>query len=467
MSRRLRWLDLALVVSATALWLIWTSHGDLTRGVPGGQTAALAVLGLIVAGLALARLAIIGTLARLWGRLRVDPSPAVLALLLLIAVAPRLPGVPSPGFDLARYAPLEQQALGEAWRMLTTGDYRPQTFARPSGLLYLQTAAGAVNFLAGVSVDRWRALGAVQPGDLVTSAHLLNALLGIATVALVYLTGRRLYGRRAGLLAAALLALSPLAWLAAHVATEDALAALIGLAAFELGARSAEQDERGARSAERGTGNDDAPVAAPSSSVVPRSAFRAPRLVGALLLGVAAGVRPSLALLAVPFVLGLLLAGRPRPAPWAWGLLVVAALAGYLLAVPYVIAELPRWLDTGATAASEYQLRAEPGTIGFAARQLPAAIGLLAREETLLGLTGGLGALLALVRRGRPDLLLLSFLVPAGLLLLLHRGLDARHFVPYGPFLALLGGAALDSAWSLVAMRSRPARRRRKPARAR
>jgi hypothetical protein len=186
-----------------------------------------------------------------------------------------------------------------------------------------------------------------------------------------------------------------------------------------------------------------------------------------LLLGVAAGVRPSLALLAVPFVLGLLFAGRPRPAPWAWGLLLLAALAGYLLAVPYAIAELPRWLDTGATAAREYQLRAEPGTIAFAARQVPAAIGLLARQETLLGLAGGLGALLALIRRGRPDLLLLSFLVPAGLLLILHRDLDSRHFVPYGPFLAVLGGAALDSAWSLVATRSRPAQRRRRLARAR
>ena len=244
MSRRLRWLDLALVVSVAALWLIWTSHGDLTRGVLGGQAAALALLGIIIAGLALTRLAIIGTLTRLWGQLRIDPSPAVLALLLLVAVAPRLPGVPSPGFDLARYAPLEQQALGEAWRMLTTGDYRPQTFERPSALLYLQTAAGAVNFLAGVSVDRWRALSAVQPADLATPARLLNALLGVATVALVYLTGRRLYGRRAGLLAAALLALSPLAWLAARVATEDALAALVGLAAFELGTRSAERGTR-------------------------------------------------------------------------------------------------------------------------------------------------------------------------------------------------------------------------------
>ncbi len=457
MSRRLRWLDLALVVSAAVLWLIWTSHGDLTRGVPGGQTAALAVLGLIIAGLALTRLAIIGTLARLWGRLRVDPSPAVLALLLLVAVASRLPGVPSPGFDLSRYAPLEQQAVGEAWRMLTTGDYRPQTFARPSALLYLQTAAGALNFLAGVSVDRWRALSAVQPADLVTPARLLNALLGVATVALVYLTGRRLYGRRAGLLAAALLAVSPLAWLAARVATEDALVALVGLAAFECGMRSTEYGIK----EERGAG------IRPVPSPIPHSALRIPHLTGALLLGVAAGVRPSLALLAVPFVLGLLSAGRPRPAPWAWGLLLVAALAGYLIAVPYAIAELPRWLDTGATAAREYQLHAELGTIGFAARQLPAAVGLLAREETLLGLTGGLGALLALIRRGRPDVLLLSFLVSAGLLLLLHRGLDARHFVPYGPFLALLGGAALDSAWSLVAMRSRPARRRRKPARAR
>ena len=118
--------------------------------------------------------------------------------------------------------------------MLTSGDYRPRTFERPSALLYLQTAAAIPGFLGGVSVDRWRFVQDMQPGDLATPARLLNALLGLLAIALAYRAGERLYGRRAGLLAAALLTASPLAWSTARTATEDALATVACLAAIDL-----------------------------------------------------------------------------------------------------------------------------------------------------------------------------------------------------------------------------------------
>lgn len=428
-ARRLvRLSDRGLVGAVLALWLLWTSHGDLTRAVPGGQPLALASVTGLVALLALARLALAGTPRRWWRAVRAAPAPLLLALLLLAAVAPRLVG---PHATAPRYGDVERQALNEARRMLTTGDYRPHTFARPSALLYLQTAAGGVAFIVGVSSDRWRAVEAVQPADLAPAARLLDLLLALLTIALVYAVGRRDGNRRAGLLAAALLAASPLAWTAARAATEDALVALVGLAAFwAVGVVT--REERGRL---------------------------APSLLAALSIGFATGVRPSLFLLTVPFLAVLLLRRAVRPKPWGWGLLLAAGLAGYLLAVPYALAALPALLDASAVALREYDLRATPGTLVVLARRLPTALLLLAREDPLLALTGGGGALLAISRLGarhpsqvsRSDgPLLLAFLVPTALLLLSRRQLDARQFLPYAPFLALLGGAFLDAAWTFT-----------------
>ncbi|HEX5502199.1 MAG TPA: glycosyltransferase family 39 protein, partial [Thermomicrobiales bacterium] len=432
-----RALDAALVVAVAALYLAWVSHGDLTGALPGGQVAAYAALGGLVAALAVARLAATGALARLRDSVRAAPAPWLLALLVLAALAARLAAAASPAApDPAR----EQAALAATRQILTTGDFRPPTFAVPSLLLYLQTAAGSVAFLLGVSAGRWQEVGALRPADLATPARLLNALLGALTVALVYAAGRRLYGRRAGLLAALLLAASPLAWLAARAATADALAALAAVAAFlvGVGSRASGVGSTGRASADR-VDLRKPPLPTPYS-LLPTAVF----------FGVAAGVRPALALLAVPLLVALL-ADRPRPRAREWGLLLVGVVAGYLLAVPYALAELPRWLDAGATAARAYDLRVAPATLALLARHVPTALLLLARQDPLTLLAGGLGALLAVARRGRADLLLLAFLVPSGALLLLRRDLQAAQFAPYVPFLALLGGALLDVIWTFLA----------------
>ncbi|HET8626874.1 MAG TPA: glycosyltransferase family 39 protein [Thermomicrobiales bacterium] len=444
-----RALDVALVLAAAALYLAWVSHGDLTGTLPGGSTVAYAVLGGLVAALAVARLAATGALARLRVAARADPAPWLLATIVLAALALRLaPLAPPAAPDLAR----ERAALAATQHILTTGDFTPPTFAVPSLLLYLQTAAGSAAFLLGVSAGRWQEVGALHPADLAASARLLNALLGALTVALVYVAGRRLYGRRAGLLAALLLAVSPLAWLAARAATGDALATLAGIAAFLVGVGSRE-------SAVGSTGFRRPPRSTTARPVLPSAVCRPP---SAVLLGVAAGVRPALALLAVPLLI-VALTRRPRPPAWGWGLLAGGMVVGYLIAVPYALAGLPGWLDAGAAAAREYDLRVAPGTLGLLVRQIPAALLLLARQDPLTALVGGAGALLALARRGRPDLLLLAFLVPSGALLLLHRDLLAWQFAPYVPFLALLGGTALDAGWTLLAGGMRP--RRTRPAR--
>jgi hypothetical protein len=424
----------AFVIAALALYLLWLGRGEL-GWLPGGPWLALAGWGAVTALLLVVWLWRVGHLVRWWAALRARPSGALLIAILLVATIPRLAPMPdSTPTPTALTA--EHDALGAAHRMLTTGQFRPATFARPSALLYLQTATGAVAFLLGVSADRWHDVAAVQPTDLATPAHLLNTLLGLLTIALVYATGRRLYNPRTGLLAAALLALSPLAWRAAHVADESALAALAAVLALW-------------GSVECGHGWRNAQM----NSVPANVASTSRCLAAAFLLGLATGIRPALLLLTAPLALALWWRGRLRIA--TAGLLLAASGAGFLVAAPYALAALPALLDAGAAAARDYDLRVAPGTLALFVRHLPAGTLLFSRAEPLLALLGGCGALVALLRHQRGDLLVLAALVPGLLFMLLHHTLDAWQFMPYTPYLALLGGLALDEGWTHFATRQR------------
>ena len=454
-----RGVRIAFVSAALVLYLLWLGRGEL-GWLPGGQWATLGGWAALTALVLMIWLWRGGYLARWWAAVRVAPGGALLIVILLIAMIPRLvalSGAAPPPAALAA----EQEALGEARRMVTTGQFRPATFARPSALLYLQTASGAAAFLLGASSDRWHDVSAIQAADLATPAHVLNALLGLLTIASVYATSRRLYSPRAGLLAAALLACSPLAWCAAHVADESTLAALAAIFALWGSAECGPGTRLRVANAESRDEQRETPV----GSVAGRVEHIPHCLVAAFLLGLATGIRPALLLLVAPLVLALWWGGRMRVA--TVGLLLAAGGMGILVAAPYALAALPAVLDAGASAARDYDLRIAPGTLALLARHVPDEALLFSRAEPLLALVGGVGALIALLRRQRGDLLVLAALVPGLLLVLLHRHLDAWQFMPYTPFLALLGGLALDTGWTNFAARQHGATRRKPRARKR
>ncbi|MGN6810449.1 MAG: hypothetical protein ACTHMP_06210, partial [Thermomicrobiales bacterium] len=128
---------------------------------------------------------------------------------------------------------------------------------------------------------------------------------------------------------------------------------------------------------------------------------------------------------------------------------------------------LPAVLDAGASATRDYDLRVAPGTLALLVRHVPEGALLFSRAEPLLALLGSVGALIALLRRQRGDWLVLAALVPGLLLVLLHRSLDAWQFIPYTPFLALLGGLALDTGWTSLAAHPHSTARRKQRSRKR
>jgi hypothetical protein len=156
----------------------------------------------------------------------------LLGVVLLVAVALRItaldfgaPGVtvrPDERGVLATIAAMEQGRFFPPLVLYGGGYFHP--------LLWFVRGWGAVFWDGGLAAR----VAAADVDGLRLAVRAWSALLGLATVALVYAIGRRLRGERVGLLAAALLAVAPLAVREAHFAKADTAATAV--AALVMGA---------------------------------------------------------------------------------------------------------------------------------------------------------------------------------------------------------------------------------------
>jgi hypothetical protein len=125
------------------------------------------------------------------------------------------------GDPLAYLAHGEQIARGHGYHQLYVDRHLPTAFYPPGWPLLLGAAF-------------WVRLHTPLPGSFPMVAAVLNAAMGVGTVALAWFVGRRVFGSRAGLLAAALVAAWPnlvILTAAAHVETACAFSALAATAA--------------------------------------------------------------------------------------------------------------------------------------------------------------------------------------------------------------------------------------------
>ena len=132
------------------------------------------------------------------------------------------------------YHPDEPVAIGVAVRMLQAGDFNPHFFHWGTGYFYIVAAVYIFYYSAGVilsifhsmadlALPQMYALGVGRiafPAE-VWVARLISVALGVGTVWMVYLIGRRHYSHKAGLLAAALLAASPVHVTHSQIARPD------------------------------------------------------------------------------------------------------------------------------------------------------------------------------------------------------------------------------------------------------
>jgi hypothetical protein len=111
------------------------------------------------------------------------------------------------------------------------GDYNPHYFRNPPAFTYLLHGSFRAAF-PGEDVPQTYA---DDPGDVVAVARVVSALLGTLAVALVYLLGARLFDRRVGLVAGAVLAVAFLPVFYSHLALND-VPALVPLTLSLVGA---------------------------------------------------------------------------------------------------------------------------------------------------------------------------------------------------------------------------------------
>ncbi|MBN1564475.1 MAG: glycosyltransferase family 39 protein [Anaerolineae bacterium] len=166
--------------------------------------------------------------------------PAALYILGLAAGNPRPDYSPSTEQNAwlnpeTVYHPDEFAYVGLTYRMLLNHEWNPHYFHNPSLNIYSNMimfwAAGAQNWPHDLAYgDR-----EIAPFALHVTARYLSALYSLLTVALTYQTGRIAFGRRAGLIAAAAVAIAPLMVQHAHYATPNAETTLFSTAALLMG----------------------------------------------------------------------------------------------------------------------------------------------------------------------------------------------------------------------------------------
>lgn len=173
--------------------------------------------------------------------------PAVLALAAGLRLFAFTWGLPNET-HMFSYHPDEFHSLRGALS-LALGDPNPHFFNYGSLYLYLVALAAMVGSLAiFASISQAAPGGPELPAAIrawTLDARAVTLLLGLATVYVVYLTARRIWGHRAGLLAAGALALMPLHVVHSHYATVDVPGAFFVALTLYFAVRTVEEPSLG------------------------------------------------------------------------------------------------------------------------------------------------------------------------------------------------------------------------------
>jgi 4-amino-4-deoxy-L-arabinose transferase-like glycosyltransferase len=251
------------------------------------------------------------------------PSRVGLACALLAAALLRMwslgHGIPySPGVD-------EPEIMDRAVRMIHTGDFNPHFFDYPSLYIYIQAVVAVVRFLLGAVRGEWASLAAATTSDFYLWGRAVTALLGVATVWVIYLGGLR-WGARTALLAAALLAVMPLHVRESHYVLTDVPVTFFVTLTFVLSLRAHERSTM--------------------------SAF----VLAGIVTGLAAATKYTGGIALVMPLLACWMTPSTRPSRFLTSVAIVGSMLGaFLLAAPYTFLDLPTFLNQFAKLAAAYK----------------------------------------------------------------------------------------------------------------
>lgn len=327
----------------------------------------------------------------------------------------------SAGYGLPDVYHSDEPRIVERAVQFHTGDLNPRFFNWPTLYMYVVSAVYGVLFAgaAGGVVDAF----ARDPGTFYLVGRLLTAVLGTATVAVLYRLGRDAYGTPVGLLAALFLAVDLLHIRDSHWVTTDVPVTLLILLTTAGALRY----------------------------------WRDGRRRSAVATGLAAGLATSMKYPGALAFLALLVAhaarepARPR---WSWRRIVGtdtvaaagAAVVGFLIGTPFALltpVAFVRGVLDEVREVNTVQFGNAADAPGFAfhlLHSLPVAMGW---PLCLLALAG---VAWALARRGAREVLLLAFPLQYFVVIGTWSSRFERYVIPLLPYLAVLAAAALAAA---------------------
>jgi hypothetical protein len=343
-----------------------------------------------------------------------------LGLIVLVGLGLRLWGILHGLREGFVYHPDAQVVVHDAWQHYLGAPWRTGRFGAAYGFL-VTLAMWTLEVIARLA--GWPFTWSFEL--IAVAASLLSAAAGTLTIPLVYLLGTRAYGRTAGLLGAALLAVDPIHTLHSHYPYRDApMLAFLVLAL----------------------------VACVSLAERPTTWALA---LGAVTAACATALKTSAFLLILPILAA---AGFAlRRGRWVWGLgaagfLLAAALAGIAMGNIPTLWGLPVADLSSPLGVVRSLGRFVARYLSYFAGELPVGI-----VSAILILREGLGSAWALAlaaavlhairRHGRADLVLLALAIPTLLFAAMFPWLDERYLLPLLPLAAVMLGRLVSEAW--------------------
>lgn len=308
----------------------------------------------------------------------------------------------------------EPEVLLRAVRMMKTGDFSPHFFDYPTLYMYLQALVAVGRFLFGAMRGEWAGLAQAPPEAFYLWGRALTATLGTATVWIVYHAGLR-WGRRVALLAAVMFAVMPLHVRESHFVLTDVPVTFFVMLTLLLSLRAHERST----------------LAAFAFAGAAAGLAGATKYNGALALFL-----PLLTCAFTPAV---------RPSRLAAATIVVVSMvAGFLVAAPYSLLDLPTFLNQFARLSGEYRAAlAAPEPIWIIyLKHLRNAYGYPGSAIVIAGLAVGLWKIATGPDRFKWTIVTVFPIVYFRFISNQHI-FYGRYLLPLLPFLALLGATAV------------------------
>lgn len=223
----------------------------------------------------------------------------------------------------------EPEVMIRAVRMMKTGDLNPRFFDYPTLYMYMEAIVAVARFLVGAMQGQWPSLAQAPTEAFYLWGRALTALIGTATVWVVFQIGLR-WSRPVALLAAVMFAVMPLHVRESHFVLTDVPVTFFVMLTLLMSLRAHE-----------------------------RATMKAFALAG-VAAGLAGATKYNGALAVILPLLACAMAPATRPSrvvAMFW--IVVATIGTFLLAAPYTLIDLPTFLNQFARLSAEYRTAAK------------------------------------------------------------------------------------------------------------